>query len=153
MCEDSGPAQVSGYSRPEQIVVQALIGTRRKTQRRKTKWSDASSTYIGGYTDVMVEIESTLSFPPAKPIAAVAKIGIATEDCRACFDLAAGWPRAAPIWATSVEDKKKIMDAKITLFRMPSLRTKGEKLISVMRKRTTKEIKNADIIMKTSMLA
>src|ERR1700693_24745 len=95
MCEDSGPAQGGGYGRPKHIVAQALIGPCRKAQRRKTKWSNAGATYVGGDAEVTVEIESTLSFPPAKPIVAVAKIGIATEDGRACFDLTAGWPRAA----------------------------------------------------------
>ena len=79
------PAKVGGYGRAKQIIVKALIGTRRKAQRRKTKWSNAGATYVGGDAKVAVEIESTLSFPPAKPVAAVAKIGIAAEDCRACF--------------------------------------------------------------------
>ena len=93
MCKDGGSAKAGGYGRPKQIVVQALIGTRGKAQRRKTKRSNAGSTYVSGDAEVTVEIDGTLSFPPAKPIAAVVKIGIAPEDYRACFVFAAGWPR------------------------------------------------------------
>ena len=85
MCEDGGSAQTGGYGRPQQIVVQMLIGTRRKAQRRKREWSKAGTTYVGGDTEVAIEIESTLSFPPVKAVVVIAKIGIATEDCRSCF--------------------------------------------------------------------
>ena len=89
--------QAGGYGRPKQIVVQVLISTRRKAQRRKGEWSKARTTYVGGDTEVAIEIESTLSFPPVETIAVVAKIGISTEDCRACFVLTAGWPSSADL--------------------------------------------------------
>src|ERR1041385_6729790 len=92
MCEDGGFAKAGSYGRPKQIVVQTLISTRGKAQRRKTKWSNARPAYVSGDTQVTVEIEGTLSFPPSKSIAIVAKVGIATEDYRACFFFAAGWP-------------------------------------------------------------
>src|ERR1700681_4934208 len=92
MCEDGGSAKIGGYGRPKQIVVQMLIGTRRKTQSRNGEWSKAGTTYVGGDTEVAIEIESTLSFPPGEAVGVIAKIGIATEDCRSCLVFSPGWP-------------------------------------------------------------
>ena len=52
MCEDGGFAKAGSYGRPKQIVVQALISTRGKAQRRKTKWSNARATYVSGDAQV-----------------------------------------------------------------------------------------------------
>src|SRR2546425_12758501 len=97
MCKDGAPAKVSGYGRAEQIIVEVLIDAGRKARNREREWSKAGATHVSCDTEVAVEIESTLSFPPAETIVAITKVGISAKDCRACCVLTAGRPGSADL--------------------------------------------------------
>jgi len=72
--EDGASTDLPGYSRAKQIIVQVLISARRGTEKRERVWTKAGTAYVGRHTQEAVEIESALSFPSVKTIAAVAEI-------------------------------------------------------------------------------